>query len=230
MDAKELVKTVLGISQDCLIVPAHCLLPDTYLHSNPGIKMIKDISMGDKVYTHKGRLKKIKKVYIRPYRGKIYNIKPYYFRIGLKTTPEHPFYGMKASWCPNQSHTICKPECAYIKRRSCSHKYFRNYQPQWIRAKDIKRGDILIFPRFNNSTEDVKEIRLSDYLPKKQFKVFHDKISCNKGRIDKKLSNIIKIDRKFCRLTGYYLAEGYTDNRDLISFCFNSKEKNILKI
>jgi len=43
LDVKELAKIVLNISPDCLIVPAHCLLPDTFLHCNPGLKMIKDI-------------------------------------------------------------------------------------------------------------------------------------------------------------------------------------------
>jgi hypothetical protein len=35
------------------------------------MKMIKDISIGDLVYTHKGRYQKVKKVYKRAYEGKI---------------------------------------------------------------------------------------------------------------------------------------------------------------
>ena len=125
LDAKELAKIALDSSKDCLVVPAHCLLPDTYLHNNLGIKKIKDISIGDKVYTHKGRLRKVKRIYTRFYKGLIYNIKPYNFRIGLKTTPEHPFYIIKTHKnCTNMSHSICKPGCAYIKRRNCTHPYF----------------------------------------------------------------------------------------------------------
>ena len=230
LDAKELLKIILQTSPDCLVVPAHCLLPDTYLHSNPGIKMIKDVSVGDKVYTHIGRLKKVKQIYNRFYKGPIYNIKPYNFRIGLKTTPEHPFYAIKSyTNCTNMSHSICKKDCAYIKRRNCSHRYFESYKPQWIKAEDIKKGDILIFPRFNTITKDVKEIRFSDYLSKKQFKVFKDKIACTRGRIDKKLSNAVKVDKAFCRLVGYYVSEGYTDNRDSISFCFKRDERKYIR-
>jgi len=230
LDAKELVKIILNISSDCLIIPAHCLLPDTYLHSNPGIKKIKDISVGDKVFTHKGRLKKVEQIHTRHYKGPIYDIKPYNFRMGLKTTSEHPFYIIKTfKECKNCSHTICKPTCAYYQKRGCSHPYFKEYRPRWVLAKDIQKGDILIFPRFNIITKDVKEIKFSDYLSRKQFEVFKDKITCNRGRIDKKLSNIIKIDKAFCRLIGYYISEGYTDNRDSISFCFHRDEKKYVR-
>ncbi len=231
LDAKELAKIVLNISEDCLIVPAHCLLPDTYLHSNSGIEMIKDISIGDLIYTHKGRLRKVKKIYKRLYKGKIYHLKPYYFGMGLKTTPEHPFYVIKShKYCPTMGcKIICKKDCATIKRRRCPHRYFESYQPQWIQAKNIEKGDILIFPRFNNVIKDIKEIQLSKYLSREQFKVSGNKINYTQGRTDKKLNNIIKIDKEFCRLTGYYVSEGYTDNRDSISFCFNRDEKKYIE-
>jgi len=230
LDAKELVKIVLNISKDCLIVPAHCLLPETHLHSNSGIKKIKDVSVGDKVYTHRGRLKEVKQIYTRFYKGPIYNIKPYNFRIGLQTTAEHPFYTIKTyKDCKNCTHTICKPSCSYYQKRGCSHPYFKKYYPQWVQAKDIEKGDVLIFPRFNKSAKDVNEIKLSDYLSTKQFKTSQDKTACTQGRIDKKLNNLIKVDKNFCRLIGYYISEGYTDNRDSISFCFNRNEEKYVR-
>ncbi|MDP3995727.1 MAG: LAGLIDADG family homing endonuclease [bacterium] len=233
LDAKELAKIVLDSSQDCLVIPAHCLLPDAYLHGSPNIKMIKDISVGDKVYTHKGRLKKVKQIYSRPYKGSVYNIKPYYFRPGLQATPEHPFYVIKTyKNCSNfgvNKHVFCKSACSYLKKRGCLHPYFEQYRPQWIQAKNIEKGDVLIFPRFNNVVKDVEEIKFSDYLPKKECKVSKNKIRCVLGRTDKGLNNAIKINKNFCRLAGYYLSEGYTDNRDSISFCLNRNEKIYIK-
>ena len=226
LDAKELVKIVLNINPNCFNVPAHCLLPDTRLHSNPSIKMIKDISVGESVYTYKGRLRRVEKIYKRHHKGRIYHIKPYYFRIGLKTTPEHPFYAIKAfKDCKNCPHTICKPQCAYYRKRGCAHPYFKKYRPQWIQAKDIKKGDILIFPRFNNSTKDIKEIKLSRYLDQNDYKLERGFLKPFDGTRANLLPNIIKINKDFCRLVGYYLSEGYTDNRDSVSFCFNSREK-----
>lgn len=225
IDSEELLKIVLEIEPESLFVPAHCLLPDTYLHSNLGIKKIKDISIGDKVYTHKGRLKKVKQIYSRFYKGSIYNIRPYYFRIGLKTTPEHPFYVINTyKNCSNMGHSICKSDCAYLKRRNCTHQYFKDYQPQWIQAKNIRKGDILIFPRFNKKIKDRKKLDISKFYRKNDYKTDEKYISLNHSRI-KKIPKFVKIDKDFCRLIGYYLSEGYTDNRDSISFCFNHDEK-----
>ena len=195
--------------------------------------MIKDITVNDKVYTHKGRFKKVKDIYSRHYKGSIYNIRPYYFRLGLRTTPEHPFYAIKTyKNCSNfgvDKHVFCRSTCSYWKKKGCSHLYFKQYRPQWIQAKNIDKGDVLIFPRFNGSIKDVGEIKFSDYLPKKEFKTCKDKIGCVRGRTDKELVDTIKINKGFCRLIGYYLAEGYTDNRDSISFCFNRDEKEYIK-
>jgi len=230
LDAKELAKIILNISPDCLIVPAHCLLPDTYLHSNSGIKMIKDISVGDYVYTHEGRLKKVEEIYTRFYRGNVHNIKPYYFRTGLKTTPEHPFYVIKThKYCPTMGcKTICKKDCASIKRKSCPHKYFEKHQPQWVQAKNLEKGDIFIFPRFNKKIKDIKEIKLNKYLNRGEYKLKGSLIKPNGTRAN--LSpNTVKINKDFCRLVGYYVSEGYTDNRDSISFCFNKEERKYVK-
>ena len=229
LDAKELAKIVLNASQDCLVVPAHCLLPETYLHTDHGIKMIKDIKEGDFVYTHKGRWKKVKETYARQYNGKLYSIKPYYFRIGLETTPEHPFYAIKSyTNCTNMSHSICKKDCAYIKRRNCSRKYFESYKPQWIKAEDIKKGDIFIFPRFADIVKNTNQIKLSDFLAKKEYKLNNDEILLFGTRANK-LPNTIAVNKEFCRLAGYYVSEGYTDNRDSISFCFNRDERKYVK-
>ncbi|MBU3918486.1 hypothetical protein KKC63_01065 [Patescibacteria group bacterium] len=230
LDAKNLLEIILKADENCLFVPAHCILPDTYLHNNSGIKKIKDILIGDKVYTHQGRLKKVSQTYTRFYKGPIYNIRPYNFRIGLQTTEEHPFYAIKSyKDCKNCPHTICKPGCRYYQKRGCLHPYFKEYKPQWIQAEDIKKGDVLIFSRFNKITKDRTEINLWDYLSRKQFEVCEDKVSCRRGRIDKKIDNVIKINKKFCRLAGYYMSEGYTDSRDSIAFCFNRNENRYIE-
>jgi uncharacterized protein (TIGR00375 family) len=229
MDSEELLKIVMKAEPNALFIPAHCLLPDTYLHSNLGIKKIKDISVGDKVYTHKGRLKKVKQIHNRFYRGPIYNIRPYYFRIGLKTTEEHPFYVIKTyKKCLNMGHSICKSDCAYIKRRNCPHQYFENYKCQWIQAKDIKKGDVLIFPRFNKEIKDRKELNITKFFKKDDYKVDGKHILLNHSRA-KKLPKFVRIDKDFCRLIGYYVSEGYTDNKDSISFCFNRDEKKYVE-
>jgi uncharacterized protein (TIGR00375 family) len=232
LDAKELLKIVLNVSEDCLVVPAHCLLPETFLHCKPGLKMIKDLFPGDFVYTHKGRYQKVEKVLKRFYKGKIINIRPYYFRIGLKTTPEHPFYAIKTyKNCSNvsssNSFVYCRKTCAYKKHKGCPHPYYENYRPEWIQAKDLEKGDVLIFPRFVG-VRDIKKIKLSQYLRKGEYEL-DGKFTKLKGNRAKPIPNEIKIDEEFCRLMGYYVSEGYTDSRDSISFCFRRNERKYVE-
>ncbi len=230
LDVKELAKIALSASEDCLVIPAHCLLPNTYIPTKGGIKMIKDITIGDYVYTHKGRLKKVEKVYKRQYKGSTYKINPYYFSMGLETTPEHPFYIIKTEkYCPAMGcKTVCKKNCNSQKYEKCSHKYFKYYHPQWIQAKDIQKGDVFIYPRFNKSTKDKKEFQLSDYLNISEYRLNRGFIRPSKGMRANLIPNTIKINKDFCKLIGYYLSEGYTDNRDSISFCFHSQEQEYI--
>ena len=231
LDVKELAKIALNSSSDCLVVPAHCLLPDTYIHVSQGLKTIKEISKGDLVFTHKGRLKKVEKVYKRPYRGEVFSIQPFYFRLGIKTTPEHPFFAIKSKkYCPTFGcKMVCKKNCNSQKKRNCSYKYFQDYQPQWVQAQNIEQGDILIFPRFNKVTRDIKTVQLNKYLEQKEYQIQGNFIRPLNGIRANLIPKTIKIDKDFCRLVGYYLSEGYTDNRDSVSFCFNEREVDYIE-
>ncbi|MBU2540324.1 MAG: hypothetical protein KJ593_00305 [Candidatus Omnitrophica bacterium] len=221
LDAKELVRIVLDIDPNCMIIPAHCLLPDSHIHTKLGIKKIKDIQEGELVYTHKSNIKKVTKTFKRQYKGEIYHIKPFYFREGLKTTPEHPFYVIKTyKNCPS-TQGYCKKDCCHIKK-GCKRRFYEDYKPGWVQAKDIENSDVLLFPRFINNSRDINEIKLSDYI-EADFTLKNNKIAPNGSRVHW-LPNNIKIDEDFCRLVGYYLAEGYTNNRDQISFCFKDSE------
>ena len=222
-DVKDIVKICLDASTDSLIVPAHCLLPDSKIHVNHKLKEISDIVEGDKVYTHKTRWRKVKQVYKRNYKGTVVHIKPFYFRCGLQTTPEHPFYALRTvKKCPSTSG-FCKPTCA--DALTCKRKHFRHYKPEWIMAKDLKSSDVLIYPRFME-TKDIKEIKISDFVKKQIVK--RGKIYPNGTRV-KQINNTIQIDEDFCRLAGYYLSEGWTDRRDSIAFCFRSNEHAYIK-
>ncbi len=228
LDAKELAKIVLSINKRCMIVPAHCLPADSYIHTNKGMVKINEIKKGDKVFTHDNSYRRVNQTMKRKYKGKLYHIKPYYFRLGLKTTEEHPYYAIKSNkYCSNAGRANCRPSCSYIKNRKCSEEYYKKYKPEWIQAKNIEKGDFLIYPRFKNKIKDKNNILLSKFLNKKDYQINGKKIKLKSNRV-KAINNEIKINNNFCRLIGYYLAEGYTDNRDSISFCFSSREKEYI--
>jgi len=224
--SRDLVDLVMSIDENCFVIPAHCLLPDENVHVQDGIKPIKKVKVGDSVYTHENRWQKVEKIFTRPFKGRAYRIIPDYFRLGLTVTSEHPFWAIKGKkGCRSISQTLglCRPLCP--QKDECSRLYFKDYKPEWLQAKNLEKGDVLLFPRFPK-TQDKKFIKISEII--KDF-IFEEqgKISAGGSRRHK-IPNKIRIDEKFCRLAGYYLAEGYT-TRDLVSFCFHKKEKQCLE-
>ncbi len=221
INSKDLVKIALGVDEKALVIPAHCLHPDEFIHTKAGIKKIKDIQAGDYVYTHKNRARKVTEVYKRDFRGEIYHIRPWYFSMGTKVTGEHPFYAYKTTNCSSTGDR-CIPTAAH--KRICRHNFYKDYKAEWIPAELLEEEDILVFPRFKNTTP-LNSISLE---PLVNSTVLSDQILTggNRGRSFRKE---VMLTKEFCRLVGYYLAEGYTNGRDEIAFAFHEKETEYIE-
>ena len=197
----DFVEMFRKISPDIEIIPAHCLLPDQYIHTNSSSKKINDLKKGENVLTHMGEFKKVSNIFSRTYHGKIFHIIPWYFNEGIYVTPEHPFYVIKTdkncSWTRN---LVCKPTKSH--KRICYTKAYVNYKNEWKSAEQLEKGDIIVYPK-------IKEIK--------------DKTEISIKKL------LIKITPDFCRLIGYYLAEGYTNNRDAFCFTFNNNEREYIE-
>ncbi len=219
----QVAEVVFSIDPKCLIIPAHCLLPDSYLltyDNRP--KPIKDFMNGDLVLTHKGRYQKVQEVLSRDYKGVVFKVKPWYFRPGLTVTPEHPFLAIKTlKKCPSTGD-ICRPSKSHLKL--CKRKTSLSYKRKWIIASELEVGDVLAYPR---QTEIVRQkfIQISQTLSGFEK---NGEFLLNGGTRGSKIPDKINISDDFGRLIGYYLAEGYTDNRDSISFCFGRNEKEYI--
>lgn len=145
-----LVEKLKQINPRIEVIPAHCLLGQTLIHTNYSIKKIKEIKKGDLVYTHNNKWQKVTDILIRPYSSKIYHVRPWYFSEGLKTTLEHPFYAIKSYKC-SWIKGLCKKSCS--KLLECKNKKFERYIKEWVPASELKPGDILIYPRFSGITK-----------------------------------------------------------------------------
>jgi len=219
LPAPGLVEIVMGASKWCEVVPAHCLPPGTPIKTRSGIKEIEKIKVGDEVYTHNGRWKRVTKKFERHHTGKIFWIRPYYFRMGTKTTPEHPYYAIKTKKnCPSTGG-YCKKDCS--AKNGCKRKHYEKYRAEWKQARELEKSDVLVYP-IERKVRDTPYIELSDYCTnagKKGGVIFP-----SNGTRKKEIRNRVRVDRWFCRLMGYYLAEGFTNNRDAIGFCFKNDE------
>jgi uncharacterized protein (TIGR00375 family) len=226
ISCEEFVRQMMLIDSRIEVIPAHCLLGDELIHTENATKKIKEIKIGEKVFTHEGRLREVKEVLVNDYKGEIFHIKPWYFLEGLKTTPEHPFFIVKSyKNCPSTKGT-CKPLCCNSKW--CKNKKYLDYRPAWICAKDLEKSDFLVYPRPKNIV-DIKQIDIRDYI--QDFKqISEDFIISKQGRNHVGKTKIkIDCDERFCRLIGYFLSEGYLTNSKAIAFSFNAKETDYMQ-
>lgn len=225
ISGEEFVREMKKISEDIEVIPAHCLLPEERIHVNNSIKMIKEIKEGDIVYTHNNRWQTVKEVLKRKYSGRIYKIRPWYFSEGLTTTPEHPFFAVKSYKNCSWTKGLCKKGCS--QEKNCKKKHFLNYKNEWILAKDLEKGDFLIYPRFNQN-KDTDEIRLTNFIS--DYRVFKKNFLLSSSSRNNKnpINNLIKVDKDFCLLIGYFLSEGYLINKEAVAFSFNAKEKDYI--
>lgn len=114
-------------------------------------KKIKDIKIGDKVLTHKGRFREVIRTSIRQYSGKIFNV-DCGGELKLKVTPEHPVL--------------------LLRREEINH------HPKFMAIRNAEKEDWLAIPKNNyERRKNVRFIETEDYFltPIKNIKQQHYK-------------------------------------------------------
>lgn len=187
-------------------------------------KKIKDIKVGDKVLTHKGRFKKVINIFHRQYKGNILGIDCGGL-LNFNITPEHPIYSLRRKKiichkAGKQLPIICHPNkknsqyCNKHKNNCQKVKGNINFSLEFNQASDLNKGDFIAIP-IPSETIDKKSLLLKEtYKPQTKY------------RLDK-----IDYSPEILRLSGYFLAEGcyLYNNRKIrtrtgINFSFSSNE------
>lgn len=214
-----------------------CTLPDAKIKTLDGIKEIQNIKVGDYVFTHKGRPKKVLNVIKRNYFGEMVKIRCYgRANIDLILTPNHPVYTLKTSKIKSTqtknkifNSEFDKNSLQFVYRNSYGNRsVFDKINLEWIEASDISIGDNIFYPKINY--EDKKEyIDLKNELKNENFIFENNKIFyANKfGRKCNTYSFLdfykLKFTKELFRLFGYFIAEGSTNGAN-ICFAFHSNE------
>lgn len=103
-----------------------CFTAGTMIHTQAGLVRIEDIEKGEQVLTHKGRYREVYHTQVRPYSGKLFQIKlrgnPSEL---IEATEEHPFL---------------------IAKRQRPNERNKTWQPEWIPIKDVKVKDYACIP------------------------------------------------------------------------------------
>ena len=231
IDPKDLLKICFDADPRCVLVPAHCLLPSARVHTKDGMQQMQHVKKGDYVYTHQGRMRQVEDVIIHPYRGKIHHVQPWYFGQGLETTPEHPFFAIKTQKHCNWQHGFCRPGCS--GRSHCCKKHRarpEHFRPQWIPAENLEVNDVLVFPRCSD-VRDMGSFFLAPMVSEMQNVVSpiassgHAQTVTMQSARSRVFANQIPVNKEFCRLAGYFVAEGSVNGRDALSFIFGVYEQ-----
>ena len=111
-------------------------------------KLLKDITPGDKVINAKGGITEVSCKTEDEYEGDVISIKCYGMskKCSIDVTPEHPFYVLR------------KDKIKRIRYENKVHIPTRleiDFSPEWVEAKDIKEGDLLIVPKIQHDSNSV---------------------------------------------------------------------------
>jgi Fe-S cluster assembly protein SufB len=153
-----------------------CHLAGSMVRVRDGEKPIEQIAAGDEVLTHRGRFRAVKEPMRRRFSGPIHHIR---FQgegyRSLAVTPGHPFL---------------------VVRRDREREHNRAFEPQWLTAQQLRKGDYLALPaRIDTETEP-------------QLLVESD-VSVGRGRHAAVLESVgVAVDERMARVMGLYIAEG----------------------
>ncbi len=189
--------------------PTLCLPRGEEIFCEGGPKKIQELKPGDMVLTHSGQFKKVVATIQRPYAGKLLEISAY-GQFPMRMTPEHKVLHVK-------------------RRRRSIHSLTRNVhwreytQPEWIEAKNLRKGDLVMFPRIKTEiSSDFIELPPPGLLVN-QYGIVGK--HWTRTKIDK-----IPLTEKNLELFGIFVTEGYCGKNSTIMFALNSKEEYLTKI
>jgi len=138
----------ISMPSDIDLTDPPCVLPDTWLVTKKGLKIAADIKIGDMVLTHRGRFRKVCKVYKRFYDGKINVLTVNGFNYKLAVTEEHPVFSTKIVNCPYDKRLKCKPSCKKrfsVYNDKCSKPYL-NYNNTWNPVNGLDILNVVALP------------------------------------------------------------------------------------
>lgn len=188
-----------GVPETVATWKGHCFVPGTQIYTSMGFKNIEDIGIGDEVWTHKNRFRKVLRKYKRPYNGEVISLKSQGNYETVTCTPEHPFYSNETLPITRRNPRNHPGRYTYYTRDVLG-------SPSWIRASDLKY--------FAYSREREAHTHPPFIINK-----------YNGGKSKHTLREITDL-KTFFSVLGYYLAEGHINRRSkdrnqFQSICFS---------
>ncbi len=193
-----------------------CFPAKTLIKTETGFNYIEDLKMGDKVLTHEARYMPIIRSLWRFYSGDMVKIKIRKSSEEISLTGDHKVFAIKTKTCLHKSRLtrICQHRC---KKHYCP-RFYLDYKVEKLSARELLVNDYLLYP-INQEIRDLKFINLNHYYTRAP------------GKRGIKIQDIpvkIKLENKFLKLLGYYIAEG-SNHRAYIRFSLGNHEEEFAK-
>ncbi len=130
-------KACEGLSLSCLPAGTEIII------DNGRVKNIEEIQIGDFVLTHTGQYQEVTETMSRK-ADALYKIKVGGgFGTTVEMTGEHPVLAFKPP--KHKNGWACRQGCA--RHPLQSKNYWENATPSWIKASELERGDVVVFPK-----------------------------------------------------------------------------------
>jgi len=178
-----------------------CVPPGTLVMSNPGLKPIEELKVGDWVLTKEGRYKRVIRTYKDPFKGNLVCIRAYHLP-EIAVTPNHKVWASKGNgfgWIQAKDLEIGDK---IILSFPAGEKDVRAIKiTDYIDTEGLYVEDGVVYGGHPSTGKNPKAYPIPEYIP---------------------------VSKDFLRIVGYYLSEGYTTPQYL-KFGFNIEETEYIK-
>lgn len=155
---------VTDSSMGANVVKTVCFPPGTKITMKDGIrKSIENIKIGEEIYSHFGKVRKVSNVFEREYSGILYSIKTEGNPDRLLATPEHPLLVANKYKATRSKFKKECPICGEFFHQLQSHIWqvhpdlnFYHWRG-WEEIQDLEVGSKLLYPRISFGKENKKD-------------------------------------------------------------------------
>ena len=204
-----------------------CFLPtDKVLLADGMEKPISEIQIGDVVINHNGSTNRVLDIYKYEVDEDLYCVKGKGKQLTTSTN-SHEYYVKRCSRCDNNSYknTWCKENC----RRHGKCDYEKSHNIGFVRADELKVGDMVGYPKPKLPDQTKFEIDLADYVDVKRCYLTECEIAPYQGNntilIGNRIHRYIQVNQDLAYLCGVFIGDGWTKTAGYeVGIAFHSNE------
>lgn len=185
-----------------------CVVPGRTLLANGNVCPIEEVKVGDTVFTHRSRERKVVNTRKSIYSGNICKIRLFCNHEEIEVTPAHPIYAIKRE---------------RFSTKAGRFRLIPQLDPEWVPAKEIQVGDLVIKSGVCQTQHDYITVDLAKIDSSLKYDDYHVwyKTGYNHHGDIKRYRRFVCL-RDMAYLLGWYIAEGSTEKHK-IDFTLNAR-------